>query len=120
MKISVQEMMEDILGWLRTAAPGLMAVFIIIFVVLLFSNLQFGVDSSRRVSVKALTGCKDDLTKLRQKAEQGDAKAQCALGVNYAVGKGVPQDYKDAVKWWRLAAAQGGGTGTTHAGLLLL
>ena len=29
------------------------------------------------------------------------------MGVLYEKGKGVPQDYKEAVKWYRLAAEQG-------------
>jgi len=29
------------------------------------------------------------------------------LGVMYAKGRGVPQDVKEAVKWWQLAAEQG-------------
>ena len=37
----------------------------------------------------------------------GDAKSQFALGWMYHEGKGVPQDYKTAVKWTRLAAEQG-------------
>ena len=40
-------------------------------------------------------------------AEQGDANAQHSLGVMYAKGDGVPQDYKTAVKWWKLAASNG-------------
>ena len=41
------------------------------------------------------------------KAEQGEAKAQHNLGVMYRIGHGVPQDYKAALKWFRLAAEQG-------------
>ena len=40
-------------------------------------------------------------------AKQGNASAQHNLGVMYASGRGVPQDYKTAVKWYRLAAEQG-------------
>jgi len=40
-------------------------------------------------------------------AEHGDASAQYTLGLMYARGDGVPQDYKTAVKWFRLAAEQG-------------
>ena len=32
--------------------------------------------------------------------------AQVNLGVMYANGQGVPQDYAEAVKWWRKAAEQ--------------
>ncbi len=40
-------------------------------------------------------------------AEQGDASAQILLGVMYANGEGVPQDYAEAARWYRLAADQG-------------
>ena len=46
----------------------------------------------------------------RRAAEQGDVGAQYNLGVRYADGLGVPQDDREAVRWWRLAADQG------HAG----
>ena len=41
------------------------------------------------------------------KAEQGEADAQFLLGVMYFDGTGVPQDDKEAVKWYRKAAEQG-------------
>jgi len=38
-------------------------------------------------------------------AEQGNTKAQTALGLMYYVGgRGTPQDYAEAIKWRRLAA----------------
>jgi hypothetical protein len=40
-------------------------------------------------------------------AIQGNAQAQNNLGVAYAKGEGVPQDYAEAAKWYRLAADQG-------------
>ena len=46
----------------------------------------------------------DDLIKT---AEQGDAEAQFNLGVIYDEGQGVPQDYAEAAKWYRMAAEQG-------------
>jgi TPR repeat protein len=46
-------------------------------------------------------------TYLRSKAEQGDAMAQYNLGVLYARGWGVPQDFIEAHLWLSLAAAQG-------------
>ena len=42
----------------------------------------------------------------RQLAENGHQWAQRRVGSMYAEGKGVPQDYQEAVKWYRLAAAQ--------------
>ena len=44
---------------------------------------------------------------VKAKAESGLAKAQLNLGVMYAKGEGVEQDFKEAVKWSRLAAEQG-------------
>ena len=44
------------------------------------------------------------------RAEKGDVRAQYNLGLLYASGMGVVQDYQAALKWHRLAAGQG------HAG----
>ncbi len=40
-------------------------------------------------------------------ADQGDASAQFNLGIMCGHGEGVPQDYAEAAKWYRLAAEQG-------------
>jgi TPR repeat protein len=40
-------------------------------------------------------------------AEQGNDAAQNVLGVMYVSGKGVPQDYAEAARWFRLSADQG-------------
>lgn len=48
-----------------------------------------------------------DRTQLLQAAEQGDASAQYDLGVMYAEGHGVPQDYAEAATWYQKAADQG-------------
>jgi len=37
---------------------------------------------------------------------RGDALAQNNLGVMYENGQGVPQDYKEAVKWYTKAAEE--------------
>jgi TPR repeat protein len=42
-------------------------------------------------------------------AEQGLADAQFNLGIMYANGQGVPQDYAAAMTWYRKAAEQGHG-----------
>ncbi len=47
------------------------------------------------------------LSELRPLAEQGDAISQYTLGVLYANGYGVPQDFVQAHKWYNLAAANG-------------
>lgn len=40
-------------------------------------------------------------------AEKGDAKSQHNIGVMYDYGRGVPQNYTEAMKWYRKAAEQG-------------
>ncbi|MCZ6732913.1 MAG: outer membrane beta-barrel protein [Gammaproteobacteria bacterium] len=40
-------------------------------------------------------------------AEQGDANAQFKLGHLYSIGKGVPKNASEAIKWYRQAADQG-------------
>jgi len=42
----------------------------------------------------------------RTRAEQGDPKAQFDLGSAYFYGKGVPQDYVEALRWYKKAAGQ--------------
>ncbi len=42
----------------------------------------------------------------RKKAEDGDALAQCNLGVCYWYGLGVSKDYTKAAKWFKLSAEQ--------------
>ena len=42
-----------------------------------------------------------------KKAKQGDAEAQNQLGLMYAKGKGVTQNYQQAFKWYQKAAEQG-------------
>jgi len=40
-------------------------------------------------------------------AEQGYPSAQFDLGSAYHNGQGVPQDYQEAIRWYRAAAEQG-------------
>ena len=47
------------------------------------------------------------LAETQQSADQGDAAAQFNLGIRYATGEGVAQDYVEAVAWMRKAADQG-------------
>lgn len=50
---------------------------------------------------------KQGLEDIRNSAMQGNARAESNLGGLYAAGTLVPQDYAKALKWYRLAAAQG-------------
>ena len=44
----------------------------------------------------------EDIKTLTKRAKGGNAEAQFNLGVMYQGGQGVPQDYKEAVKWFRI------------------
>jgi len=48
-----------------------------------------------------------DLEKTLQGVDQGYAYAQYDLGELYDLGLGVPQDYTEAARWYKLAAQQG-------------
>jgi len=51
-------------------------------------------------------------------AEEGDVKAQYALGLFYQQGKAVPQDYAEASFWYRKAAEQGDPRAQRNLGFL--
>jgi len=53
-----------------------------------------------------------------QAAEQGDVPAQMMVGMLYANGKGVKQDYAEAGKWWVKAADAGNVEAASHAAML--
>ena len=83
---------------------------LIIIPVLLFS-LLLGVPSYSADFNKGLTAAQsgDFATALKEwkpLAEEGHVEAQYNLGQMYRNGWGVPQDYKEAVRWYRLAAEQ--------------
>ncbi len=51
-------------------------------------------------------------------AEQGNTYAQRMLGVMYKEGQGVPQDYTEAVIWFRKSAEQGNATAQSNLGTM--
>jgi GAF domain/PilZ domain/Sel1 repeat len=69
---------------------------------------QAAVPQKARPQTPALAGTPgNEMDRLHQLAEQGDATAQFAMGAHYAVGDGVAQDYSTAARWFTLAANQG-------------
>ncbi|EQD78376.1 Sel1 domain protein repeat-containing protein, partial [mine drainage metagenome] len=54
----------------------------------------------------------------RLAANQGNTGAQSSLGIMYAQGQGVPQDYAKAAKLFRLAAKQGIATAQNNLGAM--
>ena len=76
--------------------------------VLALAVIPVGVDAQGT----AVASCADispssALEDVRTCAEQGDAGAQYNLGYMYTRGGDLPEDYAEAVRWYRLAAEQG-------------
>ncbi|MCH7571038.1 MAG: sel1 repeat family protein [Deltaproteobacteria bacterium] len=60
------------------------------------------------------------LKEWRPLAKQGLSQAQYNLGLMYAEGEGVAQDYQEAVRWYRLAAEQGHASGQFSLGAMYI
>ena len=43
----------------------------------------------------------------RRAADKGNAVGECIMGILFANGWGVPQDYREAARWYAKSAAQG-------------
>lgn len=56
------------------------------------------------------------LEELKPLAVHGDARAQLYLGSMYEMGKGVTQDYREAMRWYSRAAARGHPFAQTNIG----
>ncbi|MFL2801194.1 MAG: tetratricopeptide repeat protein [Paracoccaceae bacterium] len=50
--------------------------------------------------------------------DDGNEKAQYFLGEIYYKGKGIPQDYKKALKWYTLSAKQGNNVAQYNFGIM--
>ena len=90
--------------------------------VLALAVTPVGVDAQDTASVSCadialLTSLSRWREAVRTCAEQGDAEAQYQLGIMYAVGSGVPEDFVESVRWARLAAEQGHGGAQTSLGV---
>lgn len=55
---------------------------------------------------------------LRPLAESGDADAQFNMGILHDTGQGVPQDYREAARWYAAAGDQNHPTAQYNLGLL--
>jgi TPR repeat protein len=67
----------------------------------------------------AFQGCAESkLDEMKALADQGDADAQYNLGIMYDNSKGVPENYAEAVKWYRKAADQGYAAAQFELGLM--
>ena len=54
---------------------------------------------------------------LVKRAEAGDAMAQATLAACYDFAQGIPQDFKEAVKWYAKSAEQGNAKAQCNLGV---
>ncbi|MBH54249.1 MAG: hypothetical protein CMI18_07865 [Opitutaceae bacterium] len=64
------------------------------------------------------TPTSEKIAEWKEDAKNGDAWAQFTLGIAYAIGRGVPQDDKAAINWYKKAAEQGHADSQAGLGLI--
>ena len=80
-----------------------MAILHKLFFFLVIGLLCAGAFALTLEFLEAGSYAQSDVEEQLQLAQQGDASAQFTLGVMYDLGLGVPRDYPEAVKWYRMA-----------------
>jgi TPR repeat protein len=78
-----------------------LALSLALFSTLAFGDFQAGLDAYNHGDFATA------LKEWQPLAEQGEANSQYNMGLLYARGQGVPQDYKQALAWYEKAAEQG-------------
>jgi TPR repeat protein len=73
-----------------------------------------------RLAASPLAFTEDDFKEAQKGAESGDADAQLSLGIMYDLGQGVPQNFTEALKWYRLSAGQGNAAAQNNLGVMYL
>ena len=59
------------------------------------------------ISLASVSYGQPDFEETKLRAEQGDPFAQFNLGIMYELGDSIPQNYSEAVRWYRAAAQLG-------------
>lgn len=77
----------------------------IIFLFSALAMLAFG--AQKAGAQQSLAQATDSIDAIYKDAKNGDAMAQNQVGYWYFMGKHVPQNYEEAVKWWVLSGKQG-------------
>ncbi len=80
------------------------------------SSHQAPVGAEGAAAGPAAAEVRERFHRLRLAADQGDAYAQCNLGMCYANGTGVAKDESEAVRYFRLGAQQGNATAQCNLG----
>jgi uncharacterized protein len=62
----------------------------------------------------------EDFREAMKRAEKGDSEAQLSVGMMYSFGEGVPQNFEEALKWYRRAAVAGNPIAQNNLGTMYL
>ena len=62
----------------------------------------------------------EDFKQTRLEAEKGDSEAKVAVGRMFFLGQGTPQNYSEALKWYRRAAERGNAAAQNNLALMYL
>ena len=62
------------------------------------------------------SGLSTEVANAYRKAQAGDSNAMVTVGYAYHTGSGAPQDYGQAISWFRKSAAAGNDEGTRLVG----
>ena len=91
-----------------------------VVILALLASLHASADFEKGMAAYDAEDYATALQELKKAAEQGHAKAQFNLAQIYSnvVGRGVPQDDKEAVKWYRLGAEQGYASAQNNLGFM--
>jgi TPR repeat protein len=94
------------------------------FIILLFSlsvfcRTAFGDPFKDAIAARGHGDTTRAIEILKPLAETGDSRAETMLG-HYYEGKGINQNYSEAIKWYQKAAAQGEKVAQFNLGLLYL
>jgi uncharacterized protein len=92
---------------------ALFSLFLFVGSSLLFGDeIQDGFDSYKRKNYK------EAAVLFHISAKQGDALSQLLLGLMYDEGKGVKQDFIEAIKWYRRFAELGNASAQNNLGVM--
>ena len=80
---------------------------LLLIIALLISQAAWAGDFEDGVAAYEQSDYTTALTKFQSAAKRGNSDAQYNLGLMYDKGEGVAKDYKEAVRWYTLAAKQG-------------
>ena len=84
----------------------------------IFANEILNMSMKGRLSIITDFVFKPAFDAAKKGAERGQPLAQFNLGLMYYKGRVAAQDYKEAVKWWRLAAEQGFAEALNNLGMM--